>query len=162
MAAFHEFRLNVIRKYFFVADDTGPTLSGKSRRGLRFDCEMVLPDELSGQSDMAGNARQVAILRYILESLHKDMRGLDVQAGAQGQNDKTLSVCGMLINQTFEIMLRELGGSTALAPKLSGADGIELDHITFDKGAVRMVVGGDTAAIRVHFGIFAPPTRNNQ
>ena len=162
MAAFHEFRLNVIRKYFFVVDDTGPTLRGRSRRGLRFDCEMVLPDEVSGKSCADENARQIAIVKYILESLHKDIKGLDVRTDARGQNDKTLSVCGMLINQTFEIILRELDSSPALAAKLSEADGVELDHITFDKGRVRMVSSGDTAAMRIHFGIFATPIQNNQ
>ncbi|MHC4170536.1 MAG: hypothetical protein ACYSWQ_26650 [Planctomycetota bacterium] len=162
MAAFHEFRLNVIRKYFFVVDDTGPTLSGKPRCGLRFDCEMALPDDVSGKSYADESARQIALLRYVLENLHKDIEGLDVRTDARGQNDKTLTVCGMLINQTFEIILRELESSPALAAKLSGAGGVELDHITFDKGAVRMAADGETVAIRIRFGIFAPPTRNNQ
>ena len=157
MAAFHEFRLNVIRKYFFVADDTGPTFRGKSRRGLRFDCEMVLPDDVSGKSYAGESARQIALIRYVLENLHKDIEGLGVRNDARGQNDKTLTVCGMLINQTFEIILRELESSPALAAKLSGTDGIELDHITFDKGKVKMVSGGDTVAVRIHFGVFAAP-----
>ncbi len=162
MFAFHEFRLNVIRKYFFVADDTGPTLSGKSRRGLRFDCEMVLPDDVSGAPDADENRRQVTILEHVLRNLHKDIKGLDVREDAAGQNDKTLSVCGMLINQTFEIILRELDSSPALAAKLSGPDGVDLDHITFDRGKVRMVAGGDTVAIRIHFGILVPPTPDNR
>ena len=61
-------------------------------------------------------------MEYILGNLHKDIKGLDVRPDARGQNDKTLAVCGMLINQTFEIILRELDSSPALAAKLSGAD----------------------------------------
>jgi len=40
---------------------------------------------------------------------------------------------------------------------LSQPDGLKFDHITFDKGTVRMVAGGDTAAVKILFGVFAPP-----
>lgn len=155
MVAFHEFRLNVIRKYFFVADDTGPTLRGKSRRGLRFDCAMVLPNEMLERSYADENARQIAVLRHILENLHMDINQLG--AGAMGQTDKRLNVCGMLMNQTFEMILRRLDSSPAMVAALSQADGVQFDHITFDKGTVRMVAGGDTAAVKILFGVFAPP-----
>jgi hypothetical protein len=160
MAAFHEFRLNVIRKYFFVADDTGPTFRGKSRRGFRFDCELVLPNEVLDKSFADENARQITLLRYVLEHLHEDMNGFSTSA--TGQNDKTLKICTMLVNQTFGLILRKLDGSPALAAELSGAEGIELDHITFDKGKVRMVASDDTIALRICFGIFAPPPPGNQ
>jgi len=157
MVAFHEFRLYVIRKYFFVADDTGPTLRGKSRRGLRFDCAMVLPDELLEKSYADDSARQIAVLKYILENLRKDINQLGAGAGATGRNDKTLTVCGMLMNQTFEMILRRLDSSPAMVGGLSQADGVQFDHITFDKGKVRMVAGGDTVAVKILFGVLAPP-----
>jgi len=157
MVAFHEFRLDVVRKYFFVADDTGPTLRGKSRRGLRFDCAMVLPNELLEKSYADENARQIAVLRHTLENLHKDINELGAGAGATGHNDKMLTVCEMLINQTFELILRRLDSSPAMVAALSQADGVQFDHITFDKGRVRMVAGGDTAAVKILFGVFAPP-----
>ncbi|MEA3226569.1 MAG: hypothetical protein U9Q07_11515, partial [Planctomycetota bacterium] len=106
MVAFHEFGLNVMRKYFFVVDDKEATLSGKPRRGLRFDCEMVLPAEVLEKTYADENSRQIAILRHILDNLHKDMKGLNARGDARGQTDKTLIVCGMLMNQTFEIILR--------------------------------------------------------
>jgi len=154
MVAFHEFRLNVIRKYFFVADDTGPTLRGKSRRGLRFDCAMVLPNEIIEKSYADDSERQIAVLKYIRESLRKDLNELG--AGATGQNDNTLNVCGLLMNQTFEMILRRVDSSPAVVAALSQPDGFEFDHITFDKGTVRMVAGGDTAAVKILFGVFAP------
>ncbi len=155
MVAFHEFRLNVVRKYFFVVDDRSATLRGKSRRGLRFDCAMVLPNEMLEKSYADDSARQIAVLKYILENLHKDINQLG--AGATGQTDKRLNVCGMLMNQTFEMILRRLDSSPAMVAALSQADGLEFDHITFDKGRVRMVAGGDTAAVKILFGVFAPP-----
>ncbi len=156
MVAFHEFKLNAIRKYFFVVDDREPTLAGKPRRGLRFDCEMVLSEEVLGKSYADENARQIAVLNYILDNLHTDMKGFSVPGDAGGQSDKNLSVCGMLINQTFEIILRELDSSPALAAQLNRPGGVKLDHITFDKGTVRMGAGGDTVVIKINFGIFSP------
>ena len=62
MVTFHEYRLNVIRKYFFAVDDRAGSLRARSRRGLRFDCEMVLGKEVLGESYTSENARQIAIL----------------------------------------------------------------------------------------------------
>jgi hypothetical protein len=156
MVAFHEFKLNAVRKYFFVADDREPTLTGKPRRGLRFDCEMVLSEEVLGKPYADESARQVAILRYILDNLRADMKGLSSAGDPAGQSDKTLSVCGMLINQTFEIILRRLDNSPSRAAQLNRLGGVKLDHITFDKGTVRMGAGGDTVVLKVNFGVFMP------
>ena len=155
MVAFHELRLNVVRKYFFMAEDTPPTLGGKARRGLRFDCAVVLPDEIIEKSYADDSARQIAVLKYIRESLGRDLNELG--AGATGQNDNALNVCGLLLNQTFEMILRRVDNSPAAAAALSQPNGLEFDHITFDKGTVRMVAGGDTAAVKILFGAFAPP-----
>lgn len=157
MVAFHELKLNVIRKYFFVVDDTVPTLRGKSRRGLRFDCAMALPNEMLEKSYADENARQIAVLRYVLERLYEDMDSLG--SGATGSNGKTLDVCAMLINQTFGMILRRFDSSPATVAGLSQAEGVEFDHITFDKGTVRMATGGDTVAVKILFGIFAPQTK---
>jgi hypothetical protein len=157
MVAFHEFRLNVIRKYFFVADDRSATLRAKARRGLRFDCAVVLPNEMIEKSYADDRARQIAVLKYIRESLGRDLDELG--AGATGQNDNALNVCGLLLNQTFEMILRRVDNSPAVAAALSQPNGLEFDHITFDKGTVRMVAGGDTAAVKILFGAFTPPTQ---
>jgi hypothetical protein len=117
---------------------------------------MVLPKELLEKSYADENARQIAALRYVLEHLHEDMNGLG--AGATGQSDKTLNVCGMLINQTFGMILRRVDNSPATVGGLSQAEGVEFDHITFNKGTVRMVTGGDTVAVKILFGIFSPQT----
>src|SRR4030042_3446589 len=44
MGAFDELKSNAVRKYFFFVDDRNARLIIKSRRGLRFDCQMVLTD----------------------------------------------------------------------------------------------------------------------
>lgn len=162
MVAFHEFRLNVLRKYFFVVDDTAPGLRGKSGRGLRFDCEMVLGEEVLGKSYAHENAKRIALLRYALENLRNDISKVGPDVGAPGRKDKTLSVCGMLMNQTFEMILRKLDTSPALAMGLGDAGGAQFDHITFDEGKVRLVAEGDIFAVKIRFGAFSLTRQNTQ
>jgi hypothetical protein len=155
MVTFHEYRLNVIRKYFFTVDDRAGSLRTWSRRGLRFDCEMVLGKEVFGESYASENERRIAILRYVLDSVRKDIKELGDDVDVPGQYNKKLDVCGMLINQMFETVLVKLEASPVLAMKLSRAGGAEFDHINFNKGTVRMVVAEDTVAVKARFGAFA-------
>ena len=155
MVTFHEYRLNVIRKYFFAVDDRAGSLRARSRRGLRFDCEMVLEKEVLGESYASENARRIAILRYVLAQMRKDIKELGDDVDVPDQYNKMLDVCGMLINQTFEMVLVKLDSSPVLAMRLSEAGGAEFDHINFNKGTVRMVVADDTVAVQIRFGSFA-------
>ncbi len=155
MVTFHEYRLNVIRKYFFAVDDRAGSLRARSRRGLRFDCEMVLGKEVPGESHASENARRIAILRYVLAQMRKDIKELGDDVDVPDQYNKKLDVCGMLINQTFEMVLVKLESSPVLAMNLSEARGAEFDHINFNKGTVRMVVEDDTVAVQIRFGSFA-------
>ena len=161
MVTFHEYQLNVIRKYFFAVDDRAGSLRARSRRGLRFDCEMVLGKEVLGESYTSENARRIAILRYVLAQMRKDIKELGDDVDVPGQYNKKLDVCGMLINQMFETVLVKLEASPVLAMRLSQAGGAEFDHINFNKGTVRMVVAEDTVAVKVRFGSFARTPRSN-
>ena len=154
MVTFHEYRLNVIRKYFFAVDDRAGSLRARPRRGLRFDCEMVLGNEVLGESYTSENARRIAILRYVLAQMRKDIKELGDDVDVPDQYNKMLDVCGMLINQTFEMVLVKLDSSPVLAMRLSEAGGAEFDHINFNKGTVRMVVADDTVAVQIRFGSF--------
>ena len=155
MVTFHEYRLNVIRKYFFTVDDRAGSLRTRSRRGLRFDCEMVLGKEVLGKSYTSANTRRIAILRYVLDSTHRDIKELGDDVDVPGQYNKKLDVCGMLINQMFETVLVKLEASPVLAMRLSQAGGAEFDHINFNKGTVLMVVADDAVAVKARFGAFA-------
>ena len=154
MVTFHEFRLNVIRKYFFAVDDRAGSLRTRARRGLRFDCEIVLSKEVLGGSYASENERRIAILRYVLDSVRKDIKDLGDDVDVPGQYNQKLDVCGMLINQMFETVLVKLEASPVLAMKLSRAGGAQFDHINFNKGTVRMVVEDDAVAVKVRFGAF--------
>jgi len=154
LVAFHEYRLNVMRKYFFVVDEKTTSLRAGYDSGLRFDCEMVLEEEVLDRSYASENTRRVVILNYVFESLRKDIDALGAGIDTPGQSNKMLSVCGMLINQLFKMIILELDSSPVLVMKLSEAEGIEFDHINFDKGRVRMMVEDDTVALEIRLGAF--------
>jgi hypothetical protein len=155
MVAFDEFKLNVIRKYFFLVDDSVARFPARSRRGLRLNCEIVVDEDVLGKSYASENARRIAILARVLENLHKDIKDLGAGGDLPDQDNKMLGVCGMLINQTLEMILLKLDSSPVLAMRLSEADGVDFDHINFGGGKVQMVVMNDMVGLRIRFGAFA-------
>jgi hypothetical protein len=96
MVRFHEYQLNVIHKYFFAVIDSAGSLTGRSMRGLRFDCEMVLDKEVLNKTYTSVNERRIAILRYVLDSTHKDIKELGDDVDVPDQYNKKLDVCGFL------------------------------------------------------------------
>lgn len=152
MVRFHEYRLNVIRKYFFAVVDRTGGLTRLTGRGLRFDCEMVLDKEVLDKSYTSANTRRIAILRCVLDSTHRDIKELGDDVDIPDQYNKKLDVCGMLINQTLELILVKLDSSPVLATKLNSGDGVDFDHINFGKGRIRMIVKDDTVSMAMRFG----------
>ena len=155
MVTFQERELNAIRKYFFIVDDKTTGFQLWLSRGLRFDCEMVLEKEILAGPGKAENARRIAILRNVLDLLHKDIGELNDDIDAPDQENKMLDICRMLIKQTFEVILRELDSSPVLATRLSKVGGVEFNHINFDKGKIQMVFRGDIVMVKIRLGAFA-------
>lgn len=146
MVAFDENEFTARRKYFFfVVDERPKFLSISPLRGLVFDSEMVLEREILNEPYANENARRVAMLRQVLNNVRKDVDEL-------AQDNKLLDICGMLINQTLETILRKLDGSPVMASKLSDAEGVEFDHITLGKGSIWMGVTDDIVEVEVELG----------
>jgi hypothetical protein len=154
MVTFQEKELNAVRKYFFFVDDKARSFQLSLRRGLRFDCEMVIGEEMLAEPGTAENAKRIAMLRNVLDNFHKDINELSKDTDAPDQENKMLDICRMLINQAFEIVLRELDSSPVLATRLRQAGGVEFDHINFDKGKIQMVVGGNIVRVKIRLGAF--------
>ena len=154
MVRFHENQLNVIHKYFFAVIDRTGSLTRRPRRGLCFDCEMVLDKDVLDKSYTSVNTRRIAILRYVLDSTRKDIKELGDDVDVPDQYNKELDVCGMLINQTLELILAKLNSSPVLATKLSSDGGLDFDYISFGKGKVRMTIKDDTVAFAMCFGVY--------
>ncbi len=154
MVTFQKKELNAVRKYFFFVDDKSRSFELSPSRGLRFDCEMVIGEEMLAEPGTAENARRIAMLRNILDNFHNDMNELSEDTAATNQENKMLDICRMLINQTFEVILRELDSSPVLAMRLSQPGGVEFDHINFDKGKIQMVEAGGIATVKIRLGAF--------
>jgi len=155
MVTFSENELNVVRKYFFVVDDKTKSIQFEPNQGLRFDCEIELEKEVFADPGTSDNARRIEILRNVLNYLRKDMNELRDDPDSPDQGNRMIDICRMLINQTFDVILRELDRSPVLASRLSQAGGVEFDHINFDKGKIQLVVKGDIAIVRIRLGAFA-------
>ena len=154
MVTFQEKELNAVRKYFFFVDDEAKSFQLSPNQGLRYDCEMVIGEEMLAEPGTPENARRIAMLRNILDNFHKDINELSEDTATNEQENKMLDICRMLINQAFEAILRELDSSPVLATRLSQPGGFEFNHINFDKGKIQMVVGGDIVKVKIRLGAF--------
>jgi len=154
MVTFQEKELNAVRKYFFFVDDEFKDIQLSPNQGLRFDCEMVIGEEMLTEPGTPENARRIAMLRNVLDNFHKDINELSEDTITNEQENKMLDICRMLINQTFEVILRELDSSPVLATRLSQPGGFEFNHINFDKGKIQMVVRGDIVTVKIRLGAF--------
>lgn len=132
MVAFDENKATAERKYFFVVDEKGKDFLFGPKRSLKFDSQMVLESDILDEPYANENARRMAILQQLLKNFRSDIDEL-------AQDNKTLDVCGMLVNQTLQTVLQKLEASPSLASKLSDADGFDFDHITLGKGLIRMM-----------------------
>lgn len=155
MVTFSENELNVVRKYFFIVDDKTKSIQFEPNQGLRFDCEVELEKEVFADPDTSDNARKIEILRNVLNYLHKDMDELRDDPDSPDQDNRTIDICRMLINQTFDMILRELNRSPVLASRLSQAGGVEFNHVNFGKGKIQLVVKKDIATVKIRLGAFA-------
>ena len=154
MVTFSENELNVVRKYFFVVDDKTKSIQFEPNQGLRFDCEIELEKEVFADPGTSDNARKIEILRTVLNYLRIDMYELRDDPDSPDQGNRMIDICRMLINQTFDVILRELNRSPVLASRLSQAGGVEFDHINFDKGKIRLVVTKDIATVKIRLGAY--------
>jgi len=147
MVAFDENDLTAKRKYFFIVDEKPKSFWVQPRRRLRFDSKMALEREVFYEPYANENARRIAILRQVLTNLRKDISEVEEQ-------DKRLSVCGMLISQTLETILVKLDSSSVLASRLSSPKGLDFDHITLGAGIIWMGVIGETVNVRIRVNSF--------
>lgn len=147
MVAFDENELTAKRKCFFLVDEKAKGLLIWPKRRLIFDSEMVLEKEVLDEPYANENARRIAILRRVLENIRGDVDEV-------APDNKTIGICGMLINQTLGTVLQKLDESPVLASKLSDAKGFGFDHITLGKGNITMSVTDDIVQVNIRLGSF--------
>lgn len=161
MVAFDEHTMVAQRKYFFLVDERVKISATKLKRflsapkgGLTFDSQVVLETEVLTKPYATEEAGQIAILKQVAQSLRKDIDELSGNTDGPGQGNKTLTVSGLLMNQVFEAVLLELHKSPVLAKRLSTENGVEFNHIGFDRGNIRMAVEDDIVTVKIGVGLF--------
>ena len=148
MVAFDEDDLKAKRKYLFIEDERPKFLFIEPWEGLKFDCEMMLASEILEEPYANENARRIAILRAVMETIRSDIREV-------AEDNKALDICGMMVNQSFENILVKLDSTPAIAKKLSDENGITYNHMSLKKAKIRMVVTDDIAIIKLRAGAYA-------
>lgn len=147
MVAFDENALTAKRKYFFLVDEKPKSFWVQPRRKLTFDSEMVLGPDVFVEPYVNDNEKRIAILRKVLANVRGDIYDI-------GAEDKNLSICGMLINQTMETILVKLESSPVLATKLNPIEGLDFDHITLGAGTIWMGAAGDIVNVKIRVNSF--------
>ncbi|HEY5504454.1 MAG TPA: hypothetical protein VIK28_04785 [Sedimentisphaerales bacterium] len=147
MVSFDENELIAKRKYVFISDERPKQLFVEPWEGVHFGCQMVLSKEFLDEPYANENARRVAILKQVEADTRKDTS----EAGA---DNAMLSLCGMMAGQGMEAVLTKLDRSPALASRLSEQNGLGFEHISFDKGRLRMVIDNDVVTVRMRLGSF--------
>jgi len=145
MIAFDENELTARRKYFLIVDERPKFLFVEPWESLKFDCKMVLESEVLDEPYANENAKRIAILKRVLTNFRRDIDEV-------GSDNEKLAVSGMLINQTLEAVLVKLNSSPVLAKRLSEKDSLEFEHMSFDKGRIRMVVVDDIVTVEIQLG----------
>jgi hypothetical protein len=148
MVAFDENELMAKRKYVFICDELPKQLFVEPWEGVDFDCKMVLSRKVLDEPYANENARRVAILKEVGADVRKD-------TGEVGADNKSLKVYGMIICLGIDTVLTELDSSPALATRFTDPNGLEFEHINFDKGFMWMTVKDDVATVKMRLGSFA-------
>jgi len=162
MVAFNKQNMTAERKYFYLVDEKAGSLLPQfgpflilPGKGLIFDSQIILPSEVLTKPYMTEEEKQIAILKQVAESLRKDTDELGkVPASDPGKGNQKLAVSSMFLNQIFKTVLLELDKSPAMAKNLSDESGVQFDHISFDKGKIRMTVDGSAVTVKIKLGYF--------
>lgn len=145
MVAFDENELIAKRKYILIEDEKPKAFLVTPWGYAIFECKMVLTDEILSEPYSNENARRVAILRYVLDTLRSDIK--EVQP-----DNKMLGIAGGMINLGLDTVLIKLDKAPAYAAKLSQEKGLDFEHVNYDKGRIKMAVEGDIAKVEMKLG----------
>ena len=147
MVSFDENELIAKRKYFFISDERPRQLFVAPWEGVDFGCQMILSKEFIDSPYANENARRIAVLKQVDVDTRKDTSEV-------GADNAMLSLCGMMAGQGMETVLTKLSGSPAIAGRLDEPNGVEFEHISFDKCRLRMVIDNDVVTVRMRLGSF--------
>ncbi|MCP4455157.1 MAG: hypothetical protein GY809_27150 [Planctomycetes bacterium] len=156
--SFDEQSMTANRKYFMCLDEitwVTPSEPQRSlclpRKTLVFNSQLVVTDLANREFDNE-QARDIALLRNIAETLRHDMTYFDASTRISGNGNHIMTSIGLYMNTVFQQALRELDRSPYLANDL-GHQGLIFDHMTLNKGRIQMILQGDVLVSRVEMGL---------
>lgn len=145
MVGFDENDMMVRRKYLFIEDERPKVILKSPQENANFDCQMVIDSEVLNKPYANNNAKQIAILKYVLESFRKDAREVRL-------DNKRFSLLSMMVNQALENALTHIQASPALVQRLIEPAGVKLPHPNMGRSQVRMLVEDDIVKVHIHSG----------
>jgi len=145
MVAFDEDTMTAQRKYLFIEDEKPKYLFVEPRASARFDCQVVLEGEILDKPYSNENEKRIAIIRQVLENLHRDTDDVAL-------DNKMIATALMTINQGFTSALVKLDASPAEAARLNNPNGLVFSNMSYDKGIIKYLLEGDIVTIEMNLG----------
>ncbi len=145
MVAFDENALTEKRKYLCIIDERPKALFAEPWERLQLNCELIQSEDVLNKPYADENAALIAVLRQVLTDFQNDVKEVS-------SDNEVLAVCKMMVNQAITTALQRLEDSPAEATLLSTSKGLQFEHISFDKGNIRMMIDGDIITIELKLG----------
>jgi len=145
MVAFDEDFLTANRKYLFIVDERPKALFAKPWERMTLDCQMVLDEEILNKPYANENEYRIGTLENISSQFMKDIKEVS-------SDNEVIYTSELLVNQAFSTVIQALQDSPAKASLLSTSEGMEFEHINFDKGRLHMVIDQNIATVELQTG----------
>jgi len=145
LVAFDENAAAARRKYFFIVDEKPKALFAEPWARAEFYSDIILEKEVLDKPYANENSSRIAILKHFLTTFHKDIDEVT-------SDNELFPTCRGLVNQGLNAALQKLKASPAEAAKLDKRNGLEFEHISFDKGRIRMTIDRDILTLEMKLG----------
>lgn len=145
VVAFDEDQLTAVRKYAMIANEKSKGFLVAPEQKIRFECTLVLPEEVLDQPYSNENNKRIAILKAMLASFSDDIDQL-------ADDSRELKSAAMMTKQTINAALTTLNRSPAYARDLTDPDGMEFYHMPMGKSRINMYLQNDTVEVRIKVG----------
>ncbi len=153
MVGFDEHSMTAARKYFFLVDEeVQKGLFSKSKQGMVFDCQTILPASITEKSYEDENARILAMLGYIEKAFTSDVDALGEDIATGAPDVKRLGVSGLMVKRVIRDIRTRIGASPVLAGRLGTSEGLDFDHPNFENGNARIATRDNLVRLSIELG----------
>jgi hypothetical protein len=147
VAAFDENEKAAKRKYLVIEDEKPKTLFAQPKASAYIECQLTLDKELQDTP----YSNQPAKLLAVLNSFRKKTAGDIAEVSA---DNKTIKLCGGLLNQALSAAITHLETSPAQAAQLNTDTGVSFTHLSLNEGKIQMGIDHDIATVQIKLGSY--------